>query len=60
MNQHEIIVGNIGTVYSGRDRNEAAKRYSIYVSMSQSGYGRAANETVTWMRDGEVYQETEQ
>ena len=57
--KHEIIVGNIGTVYSGNYRHEAQKLYDIYVNMSQSGYGKASNEPVTWITDGDIYMELE-
>ncbi len=55
---HEVIVGNI-TVYSGRDTAEAEAKFDAYMVLSQQGYGRAANEPVTWMRDSRVYQEYE-
>ncbi len=55
--QWETIVGNIGTVYSGTDEDEAQRKHDIYVEQSQGGYGRAAGETVTIMRDGEIYLE---
>jgi hypothetical protein len=57
---HEIIVGNIGTVYSGNIAADAGKVYREYVLSSAaatSSSGRAAGEDVTWMRDGEVFRE---
>jgi len=56
---HEIIVGNIGTVYSGSDAAEAEAKFDAYMVLSQQGYGRAGNEPVTWMRDGEIHAELE-
>lgn len=55
--KHQIIVGNIGTVYDGSSLKEAAKTFKEYKEQSRTGYGRAAYEPVTWMRDGEPYRE---
>ncbi len=55
----EIIVGNIGSVYHGTDAGEARKTYKEYKGMSRQGYGRCAYEGVVWMRDGEIYKETD-
>jgi len=52
---NEIIVGNVGTVYSGSDDELAAAKYKIYVESSKSGRGRAGGEDVVWMRDGDVF-----
>lgn len=54
---HQIIVGNIGTVYDGNDRKKAEETFDGYCRLSQDGYGRAAYETVTWMRNGEIFKE---
>lgn len=51
--RYEVIVGNLGTVYSGPDRGEAFRRYRDYKSLSKRHEGRAADENVTIMRDGE-------
>jgi hypothetical protein len=48
---YQVIVGNIGTVYSGNDVVQAQRDYDDYVSQSQTGYGRAAGESVTLMID---------
>jgi hypothetical protein len=53
----EVVVGNIGTVYSGRDEAEAQKHYDEYVDQSKTGYGRAAGESVTMFRNGEIFKE---
>lgn len=54
---YEVIVGNVGTVYSGVDKLRAEAQYDTYVKDSQDGYGRAAYENVALMRDGELLEE---
>ena len=54
----EIIVGNIGTVYAGPDSLEAHCVFLHYREQSQSMTGRAAGEPVTWIRNGEIYRES--
>jgi hypothetical protein len=54
---YEVIVGNIGTVYSGASKAEAEKTYRTYVQQSKAGYGRASGEDVTLMVDGEIARE---
>jgi hypothetical protein len=53
----EVVVGNIGTVYTGTDEDEADHVYDEYVEQSQSGRGRAAGEDVTLFQDGEPTRE---
>lgn len=53
MVQNEIIVGNIGTVYSGEDAVEALATYNIYVGQVNAGSGRA-EAPVAWMVNGEI------
>jgi hypothetical protein len=53
MEKFEVIVGNIGTVYSGTNRHEAEGAYNEYVVASKLKAGRAAGEQVTMMKDGE-------
>ncbi len=55
--QYEVVVGNIGSVYSGNDLEEATKHYAEYVGQSRLGYGRAANEGVTLLANGEIKRE---
>lgn len=50
MANYDVIVGNVGTVYSGSDEAEARSKFDSYVGVSR---GRAAGEDVTLMRDGE-------
>jgi hypothetical protein len=52
---HEILVGNVGRVYEGRSVKDAQAYYDIYRKGMNTG--RAQGESVTWMRDGEIYKE---
>ena len=54
---HEVVVGNIGSVYSGRNRAKAAQHFQEYVSQSKSGVGRAGGESVTHLKSGEIHRE---
>jgi hypothetical protein len=54
---YEIIVGNIGSVYSGPSKREANRAFREYVDQSKSGYGRASGEEVTMFCDGETVKE---
>ncbi len=54
---YEVIVGNIGLVYDGMSKNRAEDTFDAYTTDSCLGIGRAAYETVTLMRDGEIIQE---
>ena len=54
--RYEIVVGNVGTVYSGFDRREAENKfesYTAYVETPRRGYG----ETVAMFEDGELTDE---
>jgi hypothetical protein len=53
----EVIVGNIGTVYSGPDAIEAENHYAEYIDQSKSGVGRAGGEEVYMMIDNEIDRE---
>jgi hypothetical protein len=53
MSTWQVIVGNVGTVYDGKDGFKAKQEYAAYKALSVEGYGRAGNEPVTLMRDGE-------
>lgn len=53
----EVIVGNIGTVYSGNSAKEAASAYNDYVRMSKGNVGRAAGEEVTMFKGGDICRE---
>jgi len=54
----EVIVGNIGTVYSGPDEAEARKTYREYCEQSNQS-GRASGEDVTLLSHGEPIEEFE-
>lgn len=51
----EIIVGNIGTMKV--NGFEGWRLYGKYKRQSQSDYGRAAGESVTLLKDGEIIAE---
>lgn len=53
----EVLVGNIGTVYSGPMLKEALEYYGEYRRQSKTGYGRAAGESVVLLQDGEIRKE---
>lgn len=52
-----VIVGNIGTVYTGQYEGVAIASYEEYVNQSKQGYGRAAYDSVTIFRDNEIWRE---
>lgn len=52
--KHEIVVSNIGTVYSGSDGQAAQRTFEEYSLASFEGVGRAAGEKVNWLVDGEL------
>jgi hypothetical protein len=56
---HEVVVGNVGTVYSGTSSKEARLKYVEYVAQSKTGRGRAGCEPVTWLWRGDIYREHE-
>jgi hypothetical protein len=55
--EYLVVVGNLGTVHSGANRADAMKTFTEYVSQSKRKQGRAANEDVTVMQDGEPIRE---
>ena len=55
--EYEVICGNIGTVHTGAAIRAAEIHFDEYVAQSKSEYGRAAGESVTLMRDGEIHRE---
>lgn len=54
---YEVVVGNVGTVYSGPDAQDALSTFNVYVEQSKADQGRAGGEDVTLMRDGEPVRE---
>jgi len=53
----EVIVGNVGSVYSGIQLKEALEHYGEYIQQSKTGLGRAGGEEVVLMKDGEPWKE---
>lgn len=51
---YEVIVGNIGTVFSSHNQRDALRCFREYVELSKSGSGRAQGEEVTMMLGGEI------
>ncbi len=54
VDRYEVIVGNVGTVYDGPEKMRAKENFRNYKKYSQEGRGRAANEEVTMMLNGEI------
>jgi len=54
---YEVLVGNIGTVYHGKEEHIAYQIFNSYVWRSVQGLGRAANESVTLFKDDEIVNE---
>ncbi len=50
----EVVVGNVGTVYSGRGEKKARADYLDYCNVT---VGRPADQHVALLRDGEVVEE---
>lgn len=50
----EVVVGNIGTVYSGPNEDEARKTFRNYRDKSIAGVGRGSGEDVSLFLDGEL------
>ncbi len=57
MATHSVVVGNIGMVTHTGTFRESEKAFNEYRRQSATEYGRAAGESVTWFRDGEIYKE---
>lgn len=55
--KYQVIVGNIGTVYDGNLKGAALGAYKEYCRQSETGYGRAAGESVVLYIDGEYDRE---
>jgi DNA modification methylase len=53
----EVVVGNVGTVYEGKDCKEAREIYKDYCKISKKRHGRAGGEPVTLFRNGEIEKE---
>lgn len=54
---YEVVVGNIGTVYSGHYSRAAWDNYHHYVEQSKIPGCKCHNEPVTLFEDGEIRKE---
>lgn len=54
---YEVVVGNVGTVYRGKQGFQAHLDYNKYVGISKHGGGRTEGEPVTLFMDGEIVKE---
>ena len=59
MSTYEVIVGNIGTTYSGPSAMVADAEFKYYKAASINGEGRASGESVVMMKNGEIVLEHE-
>jgi len=57
--EHEIIVGNVGSVHCSNSEKEASDAFDFWVADSRTNCGRSGGEPVTWLRDGEIHKEHE-
>lgn len=55
MSTYQVIVGNIGTVYEGSLPVTALGVYGEYKRQSKAGHGRAAGESVTILKNNEIW-----
>jgi len=54
---YQVVVGNIGTVYSGHSKSKAEKCFTEYIELSRLNYGSASAENVTLFIDNDIDQE---
>ena len=54
---YQVVVGNLGTVYTGANATDAATQYAAYVEISLGSVGRTAGQPVTMLQDGEPVRE---
>ena len=52
--KYEVIVGNVGSVYSGRGKFKADEIFRCYIIASKDEQGRASGEPVTLLANGEI------
>lgn len=57
MPEYEIIVGNIGRVYTTTNHHLAQQEFECWVHASKQEFGRAAGEQVTLFENGEPLEE---
>ena len=53
----EVVVGNIGIVYSGNNFMVASCEFNSYVEQAKGDTGCAAGETVTMFHNGKIRRE---
>ncbi len=56
-NEWQVSVDNVGIVFIGANGFNAIKCFNECVSLSKSGYGRASNENVYLIKNGEINKE---
>ena len=54
---YNVVVSNVGNVYSGKRSADAMREYKELVKLSKDNYGRFAGEDVTVFRDGVIFAE---
>ena len=52
-----VVVGNVGTVYSGDNERVARKEKNDWIRISRGSHHRASGEPVTLFCDGEIIAE---
>lgn len=57
INNYEVLVGNIGLVHAGPGYAVALGVFNDYKKLSNAGFGRAAGEAVTLLKNGEPLKE---
>lgn len=57
MAQYSVVVGNVGTVYTGTDRREALAEFEACKGASIGNVGRMAGESVTLFEDSDILRE---
>jgi hypothetical protein len=54
---YEVVVGNIGSVHEGSDREEAEDVFFEYVEQSKKRFGRASGEDVALFKEDDIIAE---
>lgn len=57
MSRFEVIVGNIGSVFTGEHEGNARRLFNSWRKLSINGQGRAAGEPVYLLMDDELVKE---
>ena len=55
--QIQIVVGNVGTVFDGTDKDRAKDVYLKYVALSMAPGNRCTLESVVWFQGGDIVRE---